>query len=66
MFIIGLILLMLGSIIVYGSKYIRLLKDMEEDRTLIIKCIGFIMAVLGIFLIFYGEFPREVDFIRIF
>ncbi|QEK12553.1 hypothetical protein FQB35_09570 [Crassaminicella thermophila] len=63
MFYVGVILLIFGSIFVYGTKY---LMKIFKWNPINIKFIGLFIAVIGIFMIINGEFPKSLEFIRYF
>lgn len=52
--LLSLLLIVVGAIIVYGSKYIlKLLKiNPDEMKQLVLKVIGFIIACIGFFRVF--------------
>ena len=66
MFIVGIILLLAGTVMVYGSKQIITLIGKGFSNQLILKTMGLILAVIGIGIILFGEFPENLNFLRIF
>ncbi|TCO68485.1 hypothetical protein [Marinisporobacter balticus] len=62
MFFIGVIFLMMGAILVYGTKYI--IKIFNMNSPVILKLIGFFIGAIGCFMIMYGDFPKWLVFIR--
>ncbi|QXM05546.1 hypothetical protein [Crassaminicella indica] len=64
MFFIGIILLMLGAMFVYRTNdCIKLFKVKNLIR---LKVIGLIVSIIGVLMILYGDFPKGLEFIRIF
>ena len=66
MFIVGIILLLVGATMVYASKQIVAIIGKGFSKQLIIKTMGLIFAVIGIGLILHGDFPENLNFIKIF
>ncbi len=65
MFHVGLILIIVGAILVYGTGLItKLVPGMGQKRGLQIKFIGFTFAVAGAVIIFRSEVPSYLRFIR--
>lgn len=52
--LLGLLLLILGSIMVYGSKYIIRMFNwkLEDNKVVLFKLAGLTIAIIGIFRIF--------------
>ncbi|MBM7616320.1 membrane-bound ClpP family serine protease [Alkaliphilus hydrothermalis] len=53
MFYIGLLLMIIGAIMVYGNEKLP------------IKGGGLIIAIIGIMLLLFNEFPNELEFLKI-
>ncbi|AOT68850.1 hypothetical protein [Geosporobacter ferrireducens] len=67
MFFVGIVFLFFGGFFVYGSRWIvRIIGKNDQHTVVIIKTIGMIMTLLAFWLILSGEFPRTLEFIRIF
>jgi|GEM_PF-6821717 len=66
MFIVGIIFLLVGAIMVYASKQIVAIIGKGFSNQLIIKTVGLIFAVIGIGFILHGDFPENLNFIKIF
>jgi hypothetical protein len=65
MFIVGLILLVVGACVVYGTGLItRLVPGMGQKHELRIKFIGLTCAVAGAVIIFRSEIPSYLKIIR--
>ncbi len=66
MFGVGIVLLVIGALLTYGSKYIGpLIGRKEKDRNLFLKLIGVIIGIIGAFIVIYSRFPGSLEFIRI-
>ncbi|MBB6217090.1 putative integral membrane protein [Anaerosolibacter carboniphilus] len=66
MFIVGLLLLMVGACLVYGTASItRFIPVRGKNQALQIKMIGLTCAVIGVIIIFKSEIPRYLEWIRI-
>ncbi|MDF2547953.1 MAG: hypothetical protein K0R93_2851 [Anaerosolibacter sp.] len=58
MFIVGLILLLVGACLVYGSKLItRLVPGRGQNQEIKIKLIGLTCAVIGAIILFRNDIP---------
>lgn len=67
MFVMGISLILAGSLFVYGAKLIaRLVPVKRQHPILWIKSVGLVCAVIGILVLFQGEFPKNLEFLRIF
>ena len=70
MFIYGIILLIIGGILGYGTKWLvdKFGFNMSESVTLllILKLAGFVLAAVGFLMVINGEFPEKLKFIKIF
>ena len=67
MFLVGAVFLLFGGVCIYGSGWIvRRIGKGDQHTVLRIKMIGMLLALLAFGLILFGEFPRTLDFIRIF
>ena len=53
MFYIGLVLMIVGAFIVYGNEKLP------------IKGGGLVIALIGIVLLLFNEFPKELEFLKI-
>lgn len=62
MFFAGVVLLILGAVLVYGS---RIIVSSIKSNPLLPKAIGIALAVIGFFMIMYGDFPQRLEAIRI-
>jgi hypothetical protein len=67
MFMVGLVLLMAGACLVYGTSFItRLVPDMGRNHELKIKIIGLTCAVIGAMVLLSNEIPSYLEWISIF
>jgi len=68
-FLGGIVFLLAGAFFGYGAKWILLRFGRNESKSaeilFILKTIGFIFAIVGSLMIFSGEFPEKLEFIRI-
>lgn len=62
MFFMGVIFLIMSAILVYGTKYI--MKILNMNNLIAFKLIGFFIGVIGCFMIIYGDVPKGLAFIR--
>ncbi|KXG73639.1 hypothetical protein [Thermotalea metallivorans] len=67
MFGMGISFILVGSLFVYGAKLIVRLIPVKKQYTILwIKAVGLLCAVIGTLVLFQGEFPRHLEFLRIF
>ncbi|QZY56238.1 hypothetical protein [Crassaminicella profunda] len=64
MFFIGIVILMIGAIFVYRTN--DCMKLFRMKNLIRLKGIGLIVSIIGVLMILYGEFPKSLEFIRIF
>ncbi|SNS06171.1 hypothetical protein SAMN05446037_1003206 [Anaerovirgula multivorans] len=66
MFEAGIVLVIIGAVIVYGTAPIsKALKITTTKGILILKASGLIIAILGAALLFFNDRPEKLQFLRI-
>lgn len=66
MFEIGIALLLVGAVLVYGTAPItRIFKITTTKGILIIKIGGLVIAILGAVLLFLNDVPEKLQFLKI-
>ncbi|SET77729.1 hypothetical protein SAMN05660297_03474 [Natronincola peptidivorans] len=66
MFQMGLLLVLLGAVLVYGTGIIsKIFKVTTTKGILILKIGGLLLAIMGAVLLFYNEVPEKLEFLRI-
>ncbi|MFZ5969010.1 MAG: hypothetical protein ACOYVK_17780 [Bacillota bacterium] len=66
MFIIGLLFLIIGAVLVYGSKYIsQQMRFTIEHKEIFIKLLGFVMALIGTMIVLNSDIPKFLEFMQI-
>lgn len=67
MFIVGMMLLISGACLVYGTPFItRLVLGTGQNHELKIKMIGLTCAVIGAMILLRNEIPSYLEWIKIF
>lgn len=67
MFLMGCMFLIVGGMWVYKTRYmIKLFINKPIHRPVMVKLMGLGIAVIGILMIIYGDFPKSLGFMRIF
>lgn len=66
MFYLGLLLIIIGAFMVYGTPILSRIMNISTARgLLIIKVGGLLITILGAILIFIAQFPERLQFLRI-
>ena len=63
MFYVEVILLIIGALLGYAPRCI--LNLFGEEKLMMLKAIGLLMAVIAAFMIVYGQYPSELEFLKI-
>lgn len=67
MFNFGMFLLVLGAVFVYATgAIVKILKKTSPNSILVVKLVGLGFSVVGAILMFLGQFPERLQFLRLF
>ncbi|MEW9122608.1 MAG: hypothetical protein AB2421_07830 [Thermotaleaceae bacterium] len=67
MFFTGILLLLSGAVLIYGSPLIAVrIQKPDPSASLRLKMIGMLLALIGAWMIFSGEIPESIRFIKKF
>ncbi|MCT4621678.1 MAG: hypothetical protein N4A62_20110 [Marinisporobacter sp.] len=64
MFFVGIVILIIGAILVYRTD--DCMKIFSVKNLIHLKGIGLMVSIIGVLMILYGDFPKSLEFIRVF
>ncbi|SDK17555.1 hypothetical protein [Natronincola ferrireducens] len=66
MFYIGLLLLLIGALMVYGTVPISRICNITTTKAMLfLKGSGLVIAIVGVIFIFFNEIPNSLEFLKI-
>ncbi|MCT4604845.1 MAG: hypothetical protein N4A64_01880 [Marinisporobacter sp.] len=63
MFFVGIVMLIIGATLVYRTN--DCMKLFRVKNCIHLKGIGLIVSIIGVLMIFFGDFPKSLESVRI-